>query len=178
MATGVVIAGTTALRNDGGSIAVPPGTSFTSTRWDESTELFGAGIGVATTPKTGLATIDLINAAAGATALGSTGIIAKVNTILGGIANTTMQKMDKGVHLQTPKRDDASGINTATAIRAGFWHEYSGVFTTAPESQNSAWGTDFSSVSTGNVGSSVGAFRFMSGRQDPSGANYPGRTQW
>ena len=165
-------------KNDGGSIFVSPGTTFTTTRFDEFTEGVGVGIGVDGLPKSGLATIDQINAAA--TDYCDPGhVIAKVTTDLAGVSNNTMRNMDKGQTLQTPKRDDASGIATATAVRAGFWHEYSGVFTTAPESFNSRWGTDFSSVPTGGINSTAGTkIRFMAGAQDPSGTTYKGQTLW
>lgn len=178
MATGVVVAGTTQIRNDGGSIFTSPGTTFGTTRFDEFTEGVGYGPQVNTLPKSGLATIDQINAAA--TDYCQPGhIIAKVTTDIAGVANTVIQKMDRGVVLQTPKRDDASGINTATAIRNNQWSTISGVFTTAPASQNSAWGTDFSSVPTGGITSTTtGRMRFMAGAKTPSGVALPGKTCW
>lgn len=177
MAYDKIISGN-AYRHDGGSIAVPAGNSFASSRWDEVTEGFGVGPGVDGLPKSGLATIDQINASA--TDYCDPGhVIAKVTTDLAGVSNTTMQKMDKGTHLQSPKRDDASGVAVATAIRNNQWSTISGTFTTAPATFNSAWGTDFSSLPTGGINSTAGTkIRFCAGAQDPSGTAYKGVTVW
>lgn len=177
MATGYAITGNL-IRNDGGTIFVSPGSTFTSTRFDEFTEGVGVGIGVDGLPKSGLSTIDQINASA--TDYCDPGhVIAKVTTDIAGVSNTVMRSMDKGLHLQNPKRDDASGVAVATAIRNNQWSTQSGVFTTAPSTFNSAWGTDFSSVPTGGINSTAGTkIRIMTGAQDPSGTTYKGSTVW
>lgn len=174
--TGLIINGN-AVKNDGGTIFASPGTTFGTSRFDEFTEGVGVGVGVNTLPKSGLATIDVINAQG--TYLQPGDVIAKVTTDLASVSNTTMQKMDKGQHLQEFKRDSLSGVAVATAVRNNQWSDVSGVFTTAPSTFNSAWGTDFSAVPTGGITSSPGnKFRFMTGRKNPSGVQYPGKTVW
>lgn len=174
--TGLIIAGTP-VKRDGGVIATPGG-SFGTTRFDEVTEIFGVGVGVSTLPKSGLATIDQINASA--TEYCQPGdVIAKVTTSIAGVSNTTMQKMDKGQTLQEFKRDSLSGVAVATAIRNNQWSDVSGVFTTAPATFSSAWGTDFSSVPTGGISPTNGnKFRFLTGGKNPSGVTYKGPTCW
>lgn len=175
--TGLIINGN-AVKNDGGTIFASPGTTFGTSRFDEFTEGVGVGVGVNTLPKSGLATIDQINASA--TEYCQPGdVIAKVTTSIAGVSNTTMQKMDKGQHLQEFKRDSLSGVAVATAVRNNQWSDVSGVFTTAPSTFNSAWGTDFSAVPTGGITSSPGSkFTFMTGKKNPSGVRYPGKTVW
>lgn len=175
--TGYIINGNS-VRNDGGVI-VTPGGSFGTTRFEEGNEVFGVGPQVSTLPKTGLVTIDTINATAGATSLQPGDVIAKVQSDLAGIANTKLKTMGKSTQLQQFKRDNASGIATATAIRGNQWNQYSGAFSVAPSTFNSAWGTDFSVVPTGGITSSPGSsFRFMTGRKHPSGVKYQGKTCW
>ena len=177
MAVGFAISGSS-VRNDGGTIFVSPGSTFTSTRFDEFTEGVGVGHGVDTLPKSGLSTIDQINASA--TDYCDPGhVIAKTTTDLAGVSNLTMRTMDGGQLLATPKIDQSTPFLVATAIRNNQWSTQSGVFTTAPAVHTGLWGTDFSSIPTGGINSTAGTrIRFMAGAQDPSGTTYKGVTQW
>lgn len=73
-------------------------------------------------------------------------VIRGYSSTLGGVANTAVQFAGS----QTTNRrsiDKVEAVRTrqvATAIRHGFWHQTSGVFTTAPVAQNdvSTWGDD------------------------------------
>lgn len=177
MAVGFAISGSS-VRNDGGTIMVSPGSTFTSSRWDETTEGVGVGPGVDGLPKSGLSTIDQINAAA-TDFLDPGHVIAKVTTDLAGVSNTTMRSMDGGQTLATPKIDKSTPFLVATAIRNNQWSTQSGVFTTAPAVHTGLFGTDFSSIPTGGITSTAGTkIRFMAGAQDPSGTTFKGVTVW
>lgn len=178
MATGVITAGTTTIRNDGGTIFVGAGNTFTSSRFDEFTEGIGVGVGVDGLPKSGLSTIDQINAAA--TDYCDPGqVVAHMTTDLAGVSNTNILNMDKGAHLQTPKIDQSTPFLVATAIRNNQWSDVSGRFTVAPAVHTGLFGTDFSSLPTGGINSTAGTkIRFMAGGPDPSGTTYKGQTLW
>lgn len=73
-------------------------------------------------------------------------VMRKVTTTLAGQSNTMLRSgaSDFGVRRSIHKLEHLWTLRVATAIRAGFWHIYSGVFTTAPTNADDAstMGTD------------------------------------
>lgn len=111
-------------------------------------------------------------------------VIRKVSTTINNVSNTALLSGASDVG----KRQSPHKVLTAfrhdgkaTAIRAGYWNEYSGTWSTAPTATNSSIGnvsgstvTDGSADNEGNVSRSIAAeLVYRSGKPAPVMANYP-----
>lgn len=104
-------------------------------------------------------------------------IIRRVSATIAGIANTLLRSgaSDYGVRRSIHKLEALRTRKVATAIRAGYWDEYNGVFTTAPSVSNDAstFGTDDAAAPTASV---PGELTYKTGKPVPVQDEYAART--
>lgn len=104
-------------------------------------------------------------------------VMRRVSTELAGLTKTILRSgaSDFGVRRSIHKLEAMRTNRVATAIRAGYWDEYNGVFTTKPTNNNdiSDFGTDHAATPTRAV---PGELVYKTGKPLPVQANYPEKT--
>lgn len=119
----------------------------------------------------------------GAGAGGLYSVMRKVSTTINNVANTALQSGGApDAYRKSPKKFMTAGrcYGAATAIRAGYWNEYSGSWSTAPTATNTSIGnvagstvTDGSADHAGNVSrSTAGELVYRYGAAAAATADY------
>lgn len=112
-----------------------------------------------------------------ATMTAGTYVMRKVATTLAGQSNTVLRSgaSDFGVRRSIHKLEHMRTYRVATAIRAGYWNEYNGTWSTAPTSADDAstMGTDHAATPTLAV---PGELVYRSGKPLPVQEDYDAKT--
>jgi hypothetical protein len=131
-------------------------------------------------PRTGTGPVDGTNTdealSAGTFAFNSRGPVAKkVTTSLSGVSNTVLRsgadqpQLIRSIH----KLEVLTTRRVATAIRAGYWNIYSGVFSPAPTVATDTLATDNAATPTR---ANPGQLAYMTGAKNPVQDDYAAKT--